>query len=188
MNTLQRVDNWLDKSGPKLLELLPAGIDQARFIRNVSSQVKMNPSIQQCRPDTIINSIVKATHLGLDIGVLGSAYIVPYGNQASLVIGYAGLIDLAFRSGTVKNIHSGVVRENDNYERTHDDFWHKYNAFDSTEVRGPVIGTYCLVDLSNGGRQIETMSRDEIDQIRNASRSGNGPAWTQYYDEMAKNP
>ena len=186
MNTLQRVDNWLDKSGPKLLELLPAGIDQARFIRNVSSQVKMNPSIQQCRPDTIINSIVKATHLGLDIGVLGSAYIVPYGNQASLVIGYAGLIDLAFRSGTVKNIHSGVVRENDNYERTHDDFWHKYNAFDSTEVRGPVIGTYCLVDLSNGGRQIETMSRDEIDQIRNASRSGNGPAWTQYYDEMAK--
>ena len=186
MNTLQRVDNWLDKSGPKLLELLPAGIDQARFIRNVSSQVKMNPAIQQCRPDTIINSIVKATHLGLDIGVLGSAYIVPYGNQASLVIGYAGLIDLAFRSGTVKNIHSGVVRENDTYERTHDDFWHKYNAFDSTELRGEVVGVYCLVDLSNGGRQIETMSRDEIDQIRNASRSGNGPAWTQYYDEMAK--
>ena len=107
MNTVQRVDNWLDKSGPKLLELLPAGIDQARFIRNVSSQVKMNPAIQQCRPDTIINSIVKATHLGLDIGVLGSAYIVPYGNQASLVIGYAGLIDLAFRSGTVKNILRG---------------------------------------------------------------------------------
>ena len=186
MNTLQRVDNWLDNSGPKLLELLPAGIDQARFLRNVSSQVKMNPAIQQCRPDTIINSIVKATHLGLDIGVLGSAYIVPYGNQASLVIGYAGLIDLAFRSGTVKNIHSGVVRENDNYERTHDDFWHKYNAFDSTELRGEVVGVYCLVDLSNGGRQIETMSRDEIDQIRNASRSGNGPAWTQYYDEMAK--
>ena len=186
MNTVQRVDNWLDKSGPKLLELLPAGIDQARFLRNVSSQVKMNPLIQNCRPDTIINSIVKATHLGLDIGVLGSAYLVPYGNQASLIIGFAGLIDLAFRSGTVKNIHSGVVRENDDYLRTHDDFTHDYRAFDTLEHRGQVVGAYCLVDLSNGGRQIETMSRDDIDQIRSASKSGHGPAWSDYFDEMAK--
>ena len=186
MNNLQQVDSWLDKSGPKLLELLPSNIDQQRFLRNISSQVKMNPAIQNCRPDTIINAIIKATHLGLDIGLLGSAWIVPYGQQATLMIGYAGLIDLAHRSGTVKNIHSGVVRANDFYERTHDDFTHKYEAFDSTETRGPVVGAYCLVDLMNGGRQIETMSHQEIEQIRAGSRSGSGPAWSKYYEEMAK--
>tara|TARA_R110000824_G_scaffold75309_4_gene191220 strand:+ start:2449 stop:3645 length:1197 start_codon:yes stop_codon:yes gene_type:complete len=186
VNNLQQVDSWLDNSGPKLLELLPNNIDQQRFLRNISSQVKMNSAIKNCKPDTIINAIITATHLGLDIGLLGSAYIVPYGQQATLMIGYVGLIDLAHRSGTVKNIHSGVVRANDFYERTHDDFTHKYSAFDSVEARGPVVGAYCLVDLMNGGRQIETMSREDIEQVRSGSRSGNNGPWVQYFEEMAK--
>jgi len=186
VNSIQRVDNWLEKSGPKLLELLPGNIDQDRFLRNVSSQVKMNPAIQRCRPDTIINSIIRATHLGLDIGVLGSAWIVPYGDQANLVIGYAGLIDLANRSGTVNAIHSGVVRQNDYYKRTEDNFSHDYDAFASTETRGPVVGCYCLVDLKNGSRQIETMNLEDIEQVRSGSRSGNNGPWVQYFEEMSK--
>ena len=186
VNSIQRVDNWLEKSGPKLLELLPGNIEQDRFLRNVSSQVKMNPAIQNCRPDTIINSIIRATHLGLDIGVLGSAWIVPYGDQANLVIGYAGLIDLANRSGTVNAIHSGVVRKNDIYKRTEDNFSHDYDAFGTAESRGPVVGCYCLVDLKNGSRQIETMNLEDIEQVRSGSRSGNNGPWVSYFEEMAK--
>jgi len=186
VNTIQRVENWLEKSGPTLLQLLPGNIDQDRFLRNVSSQVKMNPAIQNCRPDTIISAIIRATHLGLDIGVLGSAWIVPYGNQANLVIGYAGLIDLANRSGTVSAIHSGVVRKNDFYKRTEDGFSHDYDAFAGTAERGEVVGSYCLVDLKNGSRQIETMNMEDIEQVRSGSRSGNNGPWVHYFEEMAK--
>ena len=40
---------------------------------------------------------------------LGQAYIVPYGNKAQFQIGYKGLIQLALRSGQVRNINEFVV-------------------------------------------------------------------------------
>lgn len=182
MNDLA-IQSWIEDSRPTLEALLPGTIKKERFIRNITMQIKMNPALQKCTTASIAKACVQASTLGLDIGVLGSAYLVPYGNEAQLSIGYQGLIEIAYRSG-LKAIHTGVVRQNDDYKATATNFTHYFDPFDPD--RGPVVGVYCIVELPTGATYSELMTAGEVEQIRSQARSGNSPAWRDHWGEMAK--
>lgn len=177
------IETWLESKRDELCALLPSTIQKERFVRNIVMQIKMNPALHKCSTASIAKACVQASTLGLDIGVLGSAYLVPYGNEAQLSIGYQGYIDLAYRSG-LKAIHTGIVRQNDDYKATATGFTHDFDPFDSD--RGPVVGVYCLVELPTGATYSELMTAEEVEQIRSGSRSGNSPAWRDHWGEMAK--
>ena len=177
------IETWLESKKEELCALLPSTIQKERFLRNIVMQIKMNPSLHKCSTSSIAKACVQASTLGLDIGVLGSAYLVPYGNEAQLSIGYQGYIDLAYRSG-LKAIHTGIVRQNDDYKASATGFVHDYDPFDSD--RGPVVGVYCLVELPTGATYPELMTAQEVEQIRSGSRSANSPAWRDHWGEMAK--
>lgn len=177
------IESWLKSKKDELCALLPSTIQQERFLRNIIMQIKMNPSLHKCSTSSIAKACVQASTLGLDIGVLGSAYLVPYGNEAQLSIGYQGYIDLAYRSG-LKAIYTGIVKEHDDYKATATGFTHDYDPFD--EERGSVVGVYCLVELPTGATYSELMTLEEVEQIRSGSRSGNSPAWRDHWGEMAK--
>lgn len=177
------IESWLQAKKEELCALLPSTIQKERFLRNIVMQIKMNPSLHKCSTPSIAKACVQASTLGLDIGVLGSAYLVPYGNEAQLSIGYQGYIDLAYRSG-LKAIHTGIVKEHDDYKATATGFTHDYDPFNSD--RGPVVGVYCLVELPTGATFSELMTAEEVEQIRSGSRSGNSPAWRDHWGEMAK--
>ena len=179
------IEGWLESRRDELFTLLPSNIHKERFLRNIIMQIKMNDGLKRCSIQSIAKACVQASTLGLDIGVLGSAYLVPYGDQAQLSVGYQGYIDLAYRSG-MKAIHTGIVRQNDEYKATQDDFTHEFDPFSSEEFRGPVVGVYCLVVLPTGSSYSELMTATEIDQIRSGSRSANSPAWRDHWGEMAK--
>tara|TARA_Y100000004_G_scaffold82797_1_gene92889 strand:+ start:8131 stop:9216 length:1086 start_codon:yes stop_codon:yes gene_type:complete len=183
MSDLAPIESWLESKHDELCALLPQTIQKERFLRNIVMQIKMNPALHKCSTASIAKACVQASTLGLDIGVLGSAYLVPYGNEAQLSIGYQGYIDLAYRSG-LKAIHTGIVRQNDDYKATATGFTHDFDPFDSD--RGPVVGVYCLVELPTGATYSELMTAEEIEQIRSGSRSGNSPAWRDHWGEMAK--
>ena len=95
-----------------------------------------------------------------------------------------GLAELVRRNGDVTKIHCDVVRENDEFEydmgeiSTHK---YKFNA-----DRGEVIAAYAMVQFKDGAKQVEVMSLDEINKIRNSSQGKNQKPWTQHFDEMAK--
>jgi recombination protein RecT len=177
------IETWLESKKDELCALLPQTIQKERFLRNIVMQIKMNPALHKCSTSSIAKACVQASTLGLDIGVLGSAYLVPYGNEAQLSIGYQGYIDLAYRSG-LKAIHTGIVRQNDDYKATATGFSHDFDPFDSN--RGPVVGVYCLVELPTGATYSELMTSEEVEQIRSGSRSANSPAWRDHWGEMAK--
>ena len=179
------IESWLESKREELFGLLPSNIHKERFLRNIIMQIKMNDGLKNCSISSIAKACVQASTLGLDIGVLGSAYLVPYGREAQLSVGYQGYIDLAYRSG-MKAIHTGIVRQLDNYKATHEDFTHEYDPFGTDEERGPVVGVYALVVLPTGVSYSELMSVSEIEQIRCKSRSGNSPAWRDHWGEMAK--
>jgi recombination protein RecT len=179
------IEDWLESRRDELFALLPSNIQKERFLRNIIMQIKMNDGLKRCSIQSIAKACVQASTLGLDIGVLGSAYLVPYGNDAQLSVGYQGYIDLAYRSG-MKSIHTGIVRQNDEYKATQDDFTHEFDPFSSEEFRGPVVGVYCLVCLPTGSTYSELMTATEVDQIRSGSRSANSPAWRDHWGEMAK--
>ena len=88
-----------------------------QFVRVVLSEIGRNEVLLQCSPRSIIRACYEAASLGLMInGVLGHAYLVPYLGKtkaAQLIIGYRGLVELAMRSGKLRQVGAELVHAND---------------------------------------------------------------------------
>jgi recombination protein RecT len=152
------------------------------------------PDILRCTQESIARVAITAAELGLDIsGTLGDAYVVPFSNKvqdqwrmtAQLIIGYRGLARLARQAGGVARIESNVVCENDEFDLVEGtEFRLTYRK--GRGERGKAVGAYALVQFTDGSFQAEYMSRDDIEAVRNNSKSGKSPAWVNHWGEMAR--
>ena len=129
---------------------------------------------------------MQAVQLGLEPGLLGHCYILPYKREATF-IGYKGMIDLARRSGHIQSIYAHAVHENDEFEYElglHPKLEHKPSHGD----RGAFIGAYAVAHFKDGGYQMEFMPKSEIEKRRKRSASANSSysPWSSDYEEMAK--
>ena len=181
----QKARNYINSHEDEIRAMLPNHIEQERFMRNMGRQLVGNNSLQDCDPSSLVTSCVEAANLGLDIGTLGSCHVIPYGRKATLVIGYQGLIDLAIRSGTVRAIHCNVVRKNDEYGANQTSFFHNYDPFAPESERDEIVGVYTVIELVNGASQYETMSVEQVEQVRQGSAGRNSGPWTDHWDRMA---
>jgi len=101
-----------------------------------------------------------------------------------LIVDYKGYVELVMRSGLVSRIHADKVCEKDEWEYNLGEV--KKHVPNFREDRGPAFAYYVLVEMKDGSRKTEVMTRAEVDGIRARSRaSGSGP-WVTDYDEMAK--
>jgi recombination protein RecT len=177
---------YLEAAGPKLREICARHLPADRLMRLAVAAVSRTPQLQKCRPETLLSAIFIAGRLGLEPdGVLGSAYLVPFGDECQLIIGYRGLIDLATRSGKVISIVSRVVHEKDLFRvRLGTDEAIKHIPSDD-EDPGPMTHVYAVARLADGSPKFEVMSRKQVDAIRARSRGKGGP-WSTDYEEMAR--
>jgi len=88
----------LHASRDKILAALPSHVSADRMIRLFLSEIRKTPKLLDCTPESLFAAIGEAAQLGLETdGVLGHAYLIPYKNQAKLIAGFKGLLDLARR-------------------------------------------------------------------------------------------
>lgn len=173
---------------PTLKSVAATHLDPDRVFRLVVVSVSKTPSLQKCTMESIFRSVIQSVELGLEPGsALGEGYLVPFGNQCTFIPGYRGLIALAFRSGHVKSVASFCVYQGDHFD------WElglepKIVHRPSTEKRDPkdITFAYTIVELKDGGRVYDVMSRGEIDAIRSRSKAGNSGPWVTDYAEMAR--
>lgn len=101
-------------------ELLPPDMGERRgewFLAEVKVAAARAPKLADCTTISIVDALTTCAQLGLSpSGRLGSAYLVPYADKCTLIIGYRGYVDLAFRSGEVEAFHAEVVRAKDEFE------------------------------------------------------------------------
>jgi recombination protein RecT len=113
------------------------------------------------------------------------AYLIPYGNQCTLIIGYKALVALARRSGEISDIHADIVCANDVFEYSFGSegkLIHKPKLGD----RGEVIAAYSFAKLKDGSSSYEVMDLDEVNAIKNRSKAGKSGPWVSDFAEMAK--
>lgn len=182
----ESIQSLLKKMEPQMALCLPKHLSPSRLARIALTCLRQNPKLQQCDPTTFIASIMQAAQLGLEPGVLGQCYLIPYGNECQFMPGYRGLIDLARRSGNIVSIVARVVYENDlfNYEYGLQEKLEHKPALDN---KGKIIAFYAVAILKDGGHQFEIMSKNEVDKIRDTySKAKNKGPWVDNYEEMAK--
>jgi recombination protein RecT len=93
---------------------LPKHLNPDRMARVALTEFRKNPALAECDPKTIFASIIVASQLGLEPGVMGQAYLIPYGKQCQLVPGWQGYVDLVSRAGRA-TVRTGVVRPGDHF-------------------------------------------------------------------------
>ena len=96
-----------------LPEHLRKNID--RYTRVALTCFRQNPKLADCDPRSVFAAVILSGQLGLELGVLGQAYLVPYKGEATFVPGWRGYVDLVHRSGRAV-AWTGAVFEGDEFD------------------------------------------------------------------------
>jgi recombination protein RecT len=141
-------------------------------------------------PQSFVNAVLQASHLGLEIGgALGQAYLVPFKGEVKMMPGYRGLISIARRSGEITSINAEVVYENDKFDLT--------LGIDPRVDHKPMLKgdrgrpalVYMVAKFKDGGHHFEWMTIEEVEKIKSRSSavaSGKKTPWDTDFDEMVK--
>lgn len=176
-----------DQRKDAIKALLPRHLTPERMLKIALATTARTPALLACTPQSIVLAVMQAAELGLEPGgLLGEAYLVPYRAEAKLIVGYRGMVALARRSGTMASIEAHVVHANDVFDV-------EYGLDPKLSHRpslsgdpGDVVAAYAIARFKDGSRQVDVMTRAEIDAIRARSGSANAGPWVTDFAEMAK--
>lgn len=192
-NPVAQFRDFLEKQRHQIAAALPKHVSPDRMIRLACTEFSKNPLLQKCTPVSVFGSIIQASQLGLEIGVLGQAYLVPYRNnkaggiyEAQMIPGYKGLIALARRSGEVTSIETHIVYARDEFDLVLGiESSVKHIPFLEGDRGAPRL-VYGVAKFKDGGHHFEWMPLTEVDRIRSRSKASNNGPWVTDYEQMVR--
>lgn len=204
MSVTALANSMLDKDGmrKRFDELL--GKRTPQFVSSIVSMVNADKNLQQAfyeSPMTVIQASLKAAMFDLPIDQsLGYAYIVPFKNykkdlgakkmEATFILGWKGMHQLALRTGAYKTINVVDVREGElkSYNRLTEEV--KIDFIEDEDARDalPIIGYVGYYRLVNGAEKTVYMSTKSIAAHEKKFRKGEfqGKGWRDDWDAMAR--
>lgn len=181
---------------PAVAMAMPRHVQPDRILRTIMTAVRTNPGLLDCSMDSLLAGTLLSAQLGLEIGPLGHAYLVPYNRktgsgwmkEATFIIGYRGMLDLARRSGNIQSIYAYPVYKDDEFV---------YELGMTPTLRHiPKLGVepadedikffYAVAHLVGGGEQVEVMTKEQVDGIRARSKAKDSGPWQTDYTEMGR--
>ncbi len=168
----------LEQFKGEIARALPKHINPDRMARIALTAFRMTPKLGECDPRSVFAAVIQSSQLGLEVGLMGEAHLVPFGNQCQLIPGYTGLMKLARNSGLVVDIYAESVRINDKFtlklgmerDMQHEPLTAQGGFSASDEERGEIVGFYAVGVLKDGSRTFIAMSRKEVEKIRDGSK------------------
>ncbi len=168
----------------RLSQALPPGVDVDRFQRVVLTAIQQNPQIASGDRAALYNAAIRAAADGLLPDGREGAFVIMKGAPQWMPM-VAGIIKRLATAGIT--IDAQIVHEADHFEQTlGDDASIVHRAPKLGTPRGEPLGAYAIAKLPNGMVMREVMDRDQIEQVRKASRSANAGPWQQWWTEMAR--
>ena len=190
------ISTMLDREGLKRRfdELL--GRRTPQFMSSLVSLLNATPALQEAfyqSPMTVIQSALKAATFDLPIDPnLGFAYIVPFKNkgvpEATFIMGYKGMQQLALRTGAYKTINVIDVREGElkEYNRLTEEIALDFIPDDEDREKAEIVGYVGYFKLINGTEKTIYMSVKQIEAHERKHRKGQymGRGWKDDFEAM----
>jgi recombination protein RecT len=190
---VKRLELQLREKSSVVFAGIPAGVSQKRLCAMALQAVRDNPELLKCTPQSFLMSVSQAASLGLEIGkgVLSQAYLIPFKDTCTCIIGYRGLIELGLRTGKVLSWDAGIVRDGDEftYEGGLDPVCKHKPSTDPARSSKPVTHVYFAARLTGGGSVVEVRTKQKIDEhiAKHAKGAGRSDSpWVTSWDAMAK--
>lgn len=115
VSPVKNLSNFLEKNKAQIAAALPKHLNPDRMCRLALTAFSQNRKLAECELNTIFASVVIASQLGLEIGIAGQGFLVPYKGRCTFIPGWQGLVDLVSRSGRGA-VWTGAVYEGDEFD------------------------------------------------------------------------
>lgn len=177
-NGPQNFPAMLKQYHAELARALPQHINADRMSRIALTAFRQTPKLAKCDPRSVFAAVIQSSQLGLEVGLMGEAHLVPFGDQCQLIPGYTGLMKLARQSGQVIDIYAHEVRLKDKFKLLYGldrSLEHEPLKSDGgfpahEDERGPVTGFYAVAVLKDGTKTFVAMSVHDVNRIRDNSK------------------
>ena len=193
LKPLAKIRGYLEERRERIQGMIPkgSGLTADRLNRLTLMAVGDSPSLMRCSAESVVKSVMQAARYGLEIGgPLPQAYLVAYNTEATLIVGYRGLLSLVLRSGSVKEVGVEFVYQGDTFERQlgiGGKFKHVASNAQDRESH-PVTHVYSEFLLPTGNIKHWVMTADEINrhaQQFSPSCNKKDSAWQTSWKAMA---
>lgn len=163
-----------------------------RILSFVYQCKKMKPEdLAQCSRGSIAEAFKTSLDVGLPVNAYQLAYLTKYGRELTYHIGYKGYLYKIrqLRKGAYVEVH--LLWPEDDFRYQSQSGRAEYTYKPAKAVRsdfGNVTGGFVYMAWAQNGREcscIHTMSREELDKAKRASKAQNGP-WVTWTGEMMK--
>lgn len=185
----------LEKAWPRIVASMPKHMTPDRVFQMYQSTLSREPKLRECTLNSVLSCFMKCAQLGLELSNadgLGKAYIIPFWNnraevmEATFLIGYRGMLQLARNSGEIQSVQAKAVYEGDEFHYQfglHEDLVHV--PAEKRPRNAKLTHVYFIALFKDGGHQLDVMTKDEVDQVRARSKSKNKGPWVTDYEAMA---
>jgi recombination protein RecT len=194
------ITQLFDEMMPAIRQAIPKHMTPERLLRIATTAIRTTPKLKVCTAASLLASVMQCAQLGLEPGVLGHAYLIPFNNkkkdkngkeyyemEAQFQIGYKGLLDLVRRTGEISSIAAHAVHKNDMFEF---EYGLKENLKHIPKMegdRGEVYLYYAYAKFKDGGYSFLVMGKSDIERHRDMySKTAKFGPWKDQFDEMAK--
>lgn len=105
----------LEKFKHQIALALPKHLNADRMARIALTAFRTNPQLGKCRPESVFAAVIMGSQLGLEPGIMGQAYLIPYKDECQFVPGWQGYVDLVQRGGRA-SVWTGAVFQGDVFD------------------------------------------------------------------------
>lgn len=170
---VQSIETMIQKASTELGKALPAHMSPERLVRIALTNIRINPDLSRCTPQSFMGSLFAAAQLGLEPGIAGRCYLIPFKNsrkqpngewkqisEVQLIVGFRGWIELFYRHDAAMSLDVQEVCEKDFFEYEHGTSpFLKHRP--AKKDRGEVTDLYAVAKLRNGGTIFKVMTLEE---------------------------
>lgn len=101
--------------GSEIARALPKHMNGDRLSRIALTEFRKQPKLNQCDPRSVYAAVIMASQLGLEPGINGQCYLIPYKTECQFIPGWKGLVDLINRTGRA-TVWTGAIFEGDEFD------------------------------------------------------------------------
>jgi len=115
VSTPKELTAYLEKAQSSIAKALPKHLTPDRMMRLAVTCFSTTKGLRDCTPQSILGSIITAAQLGLEPGIAGQGYLIPYKSTCTFVPGWQGLVGLLNNSGRA-TAWTNAVYEGDEWD------------------------------------------------------------------------
>lgn len=180
--------NNLGKYEQTIADLLGTkyGISAKEFMVKVMNAIIKSPDLLKCTPQSLFGSVLYFAEVGLPFNTPeGFGYILP--NQvngtweATPIIGYKGLIEIAYRNPKMKSMRIQAVYEKDEFDYEYGTNEYIKHKPTKEAQRGKLTCVYAIANIEGNTPLFVVVNKAELDEIQKLSKSADN----KYYNSKA---